>query len=138
MLFEGFPIWLWSKIDLREQDEGRLKEEHPTAWTFAHKKFKIVQVESLLELHDADLWFVSGSMLFRDSLSMITGPVVMWMATGGRRRPRNEENGVSGNGSRYPTQELEEQQHRWVRLEPMIWARLVFLLTPSREPSGTL
>ena len=79
--FEGPPIWLgairlllvdWSRIYVSKDDEVRLRTQHRSTWTFVQKKVAIVSNEDMVGLRDVDLWFVSGTMIFKDSLTILS------------------------------------------------------------------
>ena len=95
MIFEGLPVWLWSLrlsdwslIYVSVEDEKMLKADHPKTWDFAQDRISSVSKETLENLVDVDLWFVSGSMSALERVDSFTGAKAFWLSTGGRRKPK--------------------------------------------------
>lgn len=99
MVFDGFPVWLWSvrlgdwsTIYLSHEDERQLKEDHPQTWEFAKAKLTPVSYGTLKEIGEVSLWVVSGPMTTRERIDSFIGAKVFWLSSAVRRKPRTYEN----------------------------------------------
>lgn len=94
VMFESVPAWLWairlsevSKIFLTHEAEMVLRTGFETTWAHFRDKLVVVAPAQVVDLR-VDVWLISGSQGFIDSVMMvISTPVVVWLFPWGRRKP---------------------------------------------------
>jgi hypothetical protein len=96
VIFESAPTWLWalrlsefSKLAITQECELELRASFTTTWD--HVSSKLVPIkQSQIASTPVDIWFVSGSRRFVESLAINSGAAVAtWLYPTGRSKPPN-------------------------------------------------